>query len=109
MKESPLGFSYSWQDIKPVRGLFVVTLVAQLVGAGVCLWIAPQERWFDNLWLGAALCTFPGYLVGIPIQGRMKPKCIEENIIIVKRMGLVAFALTIAAIVFPRIGLIHAL
>ena len=109
MRESPFGFQYSWQDIQPVRALFVTVLVAQVIGAGGFLWIAPLPEWFDNLWVGGALCTFPGYLAGLPLQLRIRPKSIEENKVLVRRMGFVAFALTAAAIVFPRIGLIHAL
>ncbi|MCP4374300.1 MAG: hypothetical protein GY797_40295 [Deltaproteobacteria bacterium] len=79
MKESPFGFQYSWQDIQPVRALFVTVLVAQAIGAGICLWISPLPSWFDNLWMGGALGTFPGYLAGLPIQMRIRPGRIEET------------------------------
>ena len=109
MRESPFGFHYSWQDLQPVRPLFVTVLLAQMIGAGICLLIAPLPQWFDNLWMGGALCTFPGYLIGLPIQIRIRRRSVEENKVMVRRMGYIAFALTVAAIVLPRVELIHAL
>ena len=109
MRESPFGFEYSWQDMQCIRTLTVTVIVAQLIGAGIGLWISPAPKWFDNLWMGVALFTFPGYLVGWPIQMRISPGSIVGNKVLVKRMGLITFALTVAAIVFPRVGLMHAL
>ena len=109
MRESPFGFQYSWKDLQPVRPLFLTLLAAQIIGSVICLLLAPLPQLLDNLWMGGALCTFPGYLLGLLVQLRIRPGSIEENKVMVQRMGLITFALTIAAIVLPRVGLIHAL
>ena len=101
MKESPFGFEYSWEDLQPVRPLFVTALIAQLVGAALGLWIAVFPSGFENLWAGGALATFPGYLLGLPLQTYLRPGSLGENRIMVLRMGLVALVLSAAVFVFP--------
>ena len=102
MKESPFGFQYSWQDLQPVRPLFVITLAAQLIGAAIGFHLDTYTEWFDNVWTGAALATFPGYLFGLGVQYRINAKRISENKIMVRRMGLVALLLSVTAIFVPK-------
>ena len=101
MKESLFGFEYSWEDLQPVRPLFVTVLIAQVTGAALGLWIAMFPSWFENLWAGGALVTFPGFLLGLPIQMYLRPGRISENLVMVFRMGLVALVLSGAVFVFP--------
>jgi hypothetical protein len=54
MKESPFGFSYSWDDLQPIRPAFVTSLIAQLLGAVLGLWAAPLPSAFMNIWTGGA-------------------------------------------------------
>jgi hypothetical protein len=108
MRESAFGFSYSWSDLQPVRALAVTALVAQLVGAGVGVWVARYPEWFDNLWAGGAIATFPGYAIGLLIQHRVKPGSLTENLVMVRRMGLIALVLTLAGFIFPPFAGAHA-
>jgi hypothetical protein len=101
MKESQFGFSYSWGDLQPVRPLFLTMLVAQVLGAAVALWLAAYPSWFDNAWTGGAAATFPGFLVGLSIQYRLRPVAVSEHRVLVRRMGLLALVFSLAAFVMP--------
>ena len=101
MKESPFGFEYSWEDLRPIRPLAIVTFVAQLIGMAVGLWLAKYPSWFENLWTGGAIATFPGFLPGLPVQMRVLPGSISEHSVMVRRMGLVSLLLSAAGVVFP--------
>lgn len=109
MKENPVEFQYSWQDLKAVRALLATVFVAQLIGAAVSLEAEPTSRWFDNFWLGGTLATFPGFLIGFLIQKGLQPESNKETKSMVQRMGLIAVILTLAAIFFPEIGFFYAL
>lgn len=101
MKESPFGFSYSWEDLRPVHPLFITVLGAQVLGAALGLIAEHFPATFDNLWFGGAIATFPGFLVGLPIQKRIRPESIAENRVMVRRMGLVALILTVGGVTMP--------
>jgi ABC-type dipeptide/oligopeptide/nickel transport system permease subunit len=101
MRESPFGFEYSWEDLRPVRPLFVTVLVAQFLGAVVGLAVGYFPGWFENIWIGGAIATFPGFLVGLPIQMRARAEAINENRVMVRRIGLVALILTVVGITMP--------
>lgn len=101
MRQSPFGFEYSWEDLRPVRPLFVTVIVAQIIGAVLGLWTARFPSWFDNLWCGGAFATFPGFLLGLPIQIRLRPGSLGEIRVMVRRMGLIVLLLFAAAFVFP--------
>ena len=57
--------------------------------------------WFENFWIGGALATFPGFLLGLPIQRRLRPEAIDENRVMVRRIGMVALILTLAGATMP--------
>ena len=101
MKESPLGFEYSWADLQPVRALFLTTLLAQLIGAAFGLWIAKYPSWFDNLWAGGALATLPGYVIGLLVQSVLRPGSLSENIVMVRRLGFVSALLSAFVFIMP--------
>ena len=71
MKESPFGFRYTWEDMRPVRPLAGTTMLFQFLGAGMGYYFGPEPNWFDNVWKGGAAATFPGFLVGLVIQYRI--------------------------------------
>jgi hypothetical protein len=101
MKESPFGFQYDWGDLEPVRALFITVLIAQVIAAAVGLWLAVYPSWFDNVWAGATLATFPAFLLGLPIQHFWRPGALSEHRVLVGRMGLVALVLSLAVFVMP--------
>lgn len=109
MRNSPIGFHYSWQDIKPVRPLFVTVLVAQAIGVFFAIANSIHTEWFDSLWAGAALATFPGYIIGLAVQSLIKASRLAENKVMVRRMGLVALVFTMAAFFIPNGGIAIAL
>jgi hypothetical protein len=101
MKESPFGFEYNWDDLRPIRALAIVSLVFQLFGAAIGLWTARYPSWFANLWAGGALATFPGFAIGLFIQQAMRPGSLVENKVMVRRMGLIALALSASVFIMP--------
>jgi hypothetical protein len=104
MRESPFGFEYSWSDLQPVRALATTVFAAQVVGAVLGLLFASHSSWFLKLWFGGALATFPSFLLGLLIQARIKPGSISENGVMVRRLGLIAFLLSIIAVFMPQLG-----
>jgi MFS family permease len=104
MKESPFGFEYSWNDLRPIRPLTVIVLVAQAVGSLLGLWFAKYPGWLENLWFGGALATFPGFLIGIPVQKWLRPNSLSENRVMVRRMALVALLLSVIAAFVPPVN-----
>lgn len=101
MRESQFGFHYTWEDMRPVRPLIVTVVAVQILGAIAGLVASVFPSWFANLWGGAALVTFPGYLLGLLIQRQVNVERIREHIVMVRRMGLIALALTGSTFVFP--------
>jgi fucose 4-O-acetylase-like acetyltransferase len=104
MKESQFGFQYSWSDLKPIRALSVTVVAAQALGAAIGFLVPRFPHWFESLWFGAALATFPAFLVGAVIQARVKPGSLGENSVMVRRLGLIAALLTAFAIAMPFFG-----
>jgi ABC-type dipeptide/oligopeptide/nickel transport system permease subunit len=81
--------------------LFITIIVAQVVGAFVGISVGYFPGWFDNIWIGGAIATFPGFLIGLPIQRHVRPQAIPENRVMVRRLGLLALVLTIAGLTMP--------
>ena len=105
MKETPLSFEYSWSDLKPVRVLAVTVCVAQFVGAALGFTFQRFPDWFESVWFGAALATFPAFLVGLVAQARVRPGSIAENATMVRRLGLIALLLSVVAVAMPVLGM----
>lgn len=101
MKESQFGFEYSWEDLRPVRPLTIIVFGAQIVGGAVGAFLHPFPRIFVCLWFGAAILTLPAFLVGLVVQSRVKPGSLRENIVMVRRLGLIAAFLSAMAIGIP--------
>ena len=90
MQESQFGFEYSWADTQPIRALVVMVHAAQILGAVLGMVFVNHDSWFMRLWLGAALATFPAFLVGLAVQARVRPGSIGENRVMVRRLGMIA-------------------
>lgn len=104
MRESPLGFEYTWADLQPIRALVVTVLVAQVSGGLLGLALAQHAEWFHRLWFGGAIATFPAFVVGALIQSRLRPRSIGENRKLVLRFGLIAATLSLVALFMPQLG-----
>jgi energy-converting hydrogenase Eha subunit A len=105
MRESPLGFEYTWADLQPIRALAITVFASQLVGAALGLGFAPHEHWFHRLWFGGAVATFPSFLVGLFIQARLQTGSVGENRVMVRRLGLIAAVLSLVALFMEELGL----
>ena len=81
--------------------LFIAVLVAQVLGAALGLIVEQFPATFENLWFGGAIATFPGFLVGLPVQRQIRPESIAENRVMVRRVGLVALILTVGGVTMP--------
>lgn len=104
MKESQFGFQYSWADLQPVRALAVIVFGAQIAGALAGLAFPQFPRWFESLWFGAAIATFPAFLVGLVVQSRLRPGSLTENRTMVRRFGLISLFLSAFALAMPLFG-----
>ena len=104
MKESQFGFEYTWSDLKPVRWLAVIVVAAQVVGLAVGLAFPRFPNWFQSMWFGGALATFPAFLMGLFVQARQQPGSISANAVMVRRLGLIAALLSVFALAMPVLG-----
>jgi hypothetical protein len=105
VQESPFGFEYSWADLQPVGVLVVTVVAAQAAGGALGLAFAPHSEWFFRLWFGGAVATFPAFVVGSFIQSRMRPGSIAGNLVMVRRLGLIAAILSLVAVFMPELGI----
>ncbi|ABM97402.1 hypothetical protein [Methylibium petroleiphilum] len=105
MKESQFGFEYTWSDLEPIRALTVVVLAGQVAGAAAGVLVPQFADWFKSLWFGGAIATFPAFLVGLIVQSRWRPGSLGQNKVMVRRLGLVAAALTVFAFAMPVLEL----
>ncbi len=78
MKDSQFGFQYSTEDQQPIRPLFTTNVIA-----------------------GGFSASFPGFLVGLLVQRRLDPAALQDNRVMVRRMGLIALLFSLLAFVFP--------
>ena len=79
----------------------MTVLIAQVIGAAAALWLSVYPSWFDNLWAGGALATFPGFLAGLPIQRLLRPGSLSEHRGMVRRFGAIALVLSLAVLFMP--------
>lgn len=98
MKESAFGFQYTWDDLKPLRALVFAVLGTQVLGLVIGVAFPRFPSWFDSLWFGGAVATFPGFLIGLAVQSQLTPGRLAENRTMVRRFGLVAALVTAVAI-----------
>ena len=101
MRESPFGFSYSWADLAPIRPLTMTVFFAQILGASGGLLFSSSPDNFARLWAGGALATFPGFLVGLLVQWKIRAEALSENATMVRRLGLVALLVSLVAAAMP--------
>lgn len=101
MKESQFGFEYTREDLEPIRPLFTTILVFQAIGSVIGLISINHHTWFENLWAGAAFATLPGFVVGLYVQTKARKEAIRENIILVRRLGMVALIFTLLTFLMP--------
>jgi hypothetical protein len=101
MNESQFGFDYSWEDLKPVRPLVVVTFIVQSVGMLVGYRLAPHASLAANLFAGGALATCPGFLLGLLVQFRLDAMALRENSRMVIRIGLLSLLFSLLGFIFP--------
>ena len=104
MKESQLGFEYSWADLQPIRTLAVTVVLAQIAGLVFGLMFAHQSTWLLRAWFGGGIVTFPAFLLGLAIQSLVRPSSIYENRVLVRRFGLLALLFSALAVGIPVLG-----
>jgi hypothetical protein len=101
MIEESSGLEFNRGEFRPLRALSLVIAAAQCVGAGMSLWVGHYPGWFENLWFGGALATFPGYLIGLAVQRQVSPNSLVVCRTLIKRMALVSIVLSLSALVVP--------
>lgn len=101
MRESQFSYEYSWEDLKPVRPLSGCILVAQVLGGVAGLAAYEGQSWVENVWMGGALASLPGYLVGLWVQAVTMPGSLGRNRVLVRRLGWLAAFFSAFALAFP--------
>ncbi len=101
MAQPDYAFEYSWEDLKPVRALFVTILVAQVLGLLAGVVFGHGGYWFERALLWGSLATFLGYLLGLWVQAVTVPGSLGRNRVLVRHLGLVAAFFGIFGLVFP--------
>ena len=104
MRDDHLGFSYTWNDLAPIRGLFAFIVVFQVIGLGLGALVPRFPSIFDSACFGGAIATFPAFVAGLLIQLRLNRPSITENKRMVWHLGLVAAALLAFALAMPLLG-----
>ena len=105
MRESQVGFEYSWADLRAIRGVVVSLYAGQIIGGVLGLLFGDKSFWFFNLWFGGDLASFPSFLLGLLIQYLRQPGSISRNRVMVRRLGLISLLLTTMAIGMPVLGI----
>ena len=101
MKESQFGFEYTWKDLEPIRPLVATVLVFQVIGAVIGLIVINHPTWFESLWAGGAFASFPGFMVGLYVQTKSRKEAIGENVVMVRRIGMIALVFTLVTFLMP--------
>ncbi len=101
MSQSDYDFEYSWEDLKPVRPLFVTVLVVQTLGLVAGVLFGHGGIWAERAIVWGAIATFLGYLLGLWVQTVMLPGSLERNDVLVRRLGLVSVFFGIFGLLFP--------
>ena len=104
MAQSDYDFEYSWEDLKPVRPLFVTLLVAQGLGLLAGLVFGRGGGWVERAFIWGAFATFLGYLLGLWVQAVMMPGSLGRNRVMVRHLGIGATFFGIFALLFPWLG-----
>jgi len=104
MRESRFGFRYSWSDLQPIRALSIVAFAVQFVGVVLGYLFPRSPYWFESVWFGGAIATFPGFLLGLLVQYRYRPGSISANKLMVQRLGVVAGLFTLVALAMLGFG-----
>ncbi|QWF17179.1 hypothetical protein [Lysobacter capsici] len=97
MRDTQLGFHYSWSDLRPVRPLVLAVLLAELVGAAIGWSSLSAPSGFVRLWFGAALSALPGFALGLIVQWLSARERFATHPVLIRRIGLIATLLTTLA------------
>jgi hypothetical protein len=90
MTESPFGFRYNWEDLRPIHPLMRTVIAVQILGMAFGYFLDIFPSWQENVLLFAVLLTFPGFLLGLLIQIKLHPGSVTLNKVMVRRGGLVS-------------------
>ena len=104
MSQSDYDFEYSWEDLKPVRPLFVTVLVVQTLGLVAGVLFGHGGFWAERAFVWGAIATFLGYLLGLWVQAVMMPGSLGRNRAMVRHLGIGATFFGIFALLFPWLG-----
>ena len=100
MAQSDYDFEYSWEDLKPVRPLFVTILVAQGLGFLAGLVFGHGGDWFERAFVWGSAATFLGYLLGLWVQAVTMPGSLGRNRVLVRHLGLASVFFGIFSFLF---------
>lgn len=91
--------AHSLSILRPLGEIYVAMFVAQVTGAAAGLWLAHFPGWLDNVWTGAAVMTFPGFLAGWSLLQLRAPDRLQRQRGTVRRLGVSAAMLSAVVVV----------
>ena len=100
--DSPMGFYYSWEALKPVRILATTVVGSQyLFGLifGLYFDFVLDLNFVHGFMLGGSGLIFPMFLIGLILQSKYRPGSLGENATMVRRLGLIALLFNLIGIV----------
>lgn len=100
MAQPDYDFEYSWEDLKPVRPLFVTVLVAQTLGIVAGVFFGHDGLWAERAFVWGGLATFFGYLLGLWVQAVTIPGSLARSHVLVQHLGLVSAFFGIFGLLF---------
>lgn len=90
MAQPDYDFEYSWEDLKPVRLLFISILVMQSLGMVAGIFFGHGGVWVERAFVWGSMATFIGYLLGLWVQAVTRPGSLGHNRVLVRHLGLVS-------------------
>jgi len=98
MGSARLGLVPIWRDVIRLWRVLVGAAVIQLLGGLIGLLVRPFHSAWDNNWIGGALATPVGFLVGLWWQLSSPERRKSTPILVVAFFGLLAFGLGASAL-----------
>lgn len=100
MAQPDYDFEYSWEDLRPVRPLFVTILAVQALGMFAGVLFGHGGIWVERAFVWGSMATFAGYLLGLWVQAVTMPGSLGRNRVLVRHLGLVSVFFGIFSLLF---------
>ena len=101
MKEYYRIIKQLWEFIKPVWRILLIVAIAQLVSGFVLVFNPKYGYVFVDFWFGAAVSSFPSFVVGSLWQLYVDKEIIKDNLLAVIFIGFSSIGVTLMSLIMP--------